>query len=259
MFITGLGRRCAQRESRLRKRAAAYRGAGRRHKLEWLEQRQMLTGSPVQTDPFAAYEGDSGSTNYEFWVFLTGPISEPLDVAYATSDESAEAGSDYAATSGTLHFTPDGPSAQLVTVEVFGDRRWEPNESFEFTLTPLNGAPSYAVGNIIGNDDSVPEVAISDATVVEGPAGEFSYAEFTITRGGAIGDPLNLAYETIFDTADPNDLPYTGQFITMDADEASRTVLIPIYGDGDIEPDETFFVNLYAFDPVEITDNQGVG
>jgi hypothetical protein len=196
-------------------------------------------------------------------VSLTQPITQPLEVAYATSDldsfTRAEAGSDYAATSGTLYFEPGGFTVQVVQVEIFGDMRWESHEQFLVTFTPSDGSDSVFSEGFIANDDDVPQVAISDATVVEGPAGEFSFAEFTITRTGAIGEELNLGYETIFDTADMGDLPYTGEFITMEAGEASRTVLIPIYGDGDVEPSETFFVNLYAFDLVEITDNQGVG
>jgi len=263
MFFAGLRRWCA------REAAAQFTRRSGKHRRNWrlalepLESRQVLTGSPIDVWPGMDYEGDSGSKFLEFQVSLTEPITQPVDVAYETSDldffTRAEAGSDYAATSGTLHFEPGGLTAQVVQVEIFGDMRWESDEQFLMTFTPSDGSGSVLSEGFIANDDGVPQVAISDATVVEGTAEEFGFAEFTITRTGAIGDPLNLAYETVFDTADSEDLPYTGEFITMEAGEASRTVLIPIYGDDSAEPSETFFVNLYSWDLVEITDNQGLG
>lgn len=236
----------------------------RRPMVENLESRYALAGLPIEVSQGADYEGDSGSKFLEFQVSLIEPISQPLAVDYSTSDlvnswSAAEAGNDYAATSGTLYFEPGGATVQILQVEIFCDMRWESNEQFLVTFTPSDGSGSIVSEGFIANDDGVPKVGISDSTIVEGSDEQFSYAEFTITRTGAIGDPLTLAYETSYDTAGSEDLLYVGEWITMEAGEASRTVYIPIHGDKHGESNETFFVNLYSGDIVEITDAQGLG
>jgi hypothetical protein len=227
-----------------------------------------VLASSVEVWGNGVYEGDSGSSYLVFQVNLIAPITEPLAVDYHTVDGDpftsawpAEAGSDYAATSGTLVFEPGGLTSQFVVVEVFGDTQFEfgVNEWLGLICVPADGSDTAAGAGLIAADDALPQLSIADTSVTEGPANEYSFAEFTITRTGASGDPIELAYETQYDTADSEDFPYFGEWITLAAGETSRTVTIPIYGDGVVEPDETFFVNLFSFDIVEIIDGQAVG
>jgi hypothetical protein len=71
---------------------------------------------------------------------------------------------------------------------------------------PSDGSGPSSAGGLIAADDAVPQLSISDATIVEGPLGEITLAEFTISRAGASGDEITLAYETVFDHADGFDL-----------------------------------------------------
>ena len=70
-------------------------------------------------------EGDAGVSILEFSVTLSTTSASNVSVSYATGDFSAEAGSDYTATSGTLTITSGNISATIF-VDVIGDTTSEP-------------------------------------------------------------------------------------------------------------------------------------
>src|SRR5207244_875595 len=120
-------------------------------------------------------EGDSGSTPATFTVSLSAASSFTVTVNYATADNTANAGSDYQSTSGTLTFNP-GETAKPVTVLVNGDTTFEQNETFFVNLTsPTNATISDAQGQgTITNDDAAPptpRLFINDISIVEGNSG----------------------------------------------------------------------------------------
>jgi hypothetical protein len=99
-------------------------------------------------------EGDVGSTNIIFTVSLLPPTLQTVTVAYATSNGTAQAGSDYVATNGLLTFTA-GQTNQFITVTVLGDTNTEPNETFFVNLSvPVNAllARAQAIGTILTDD-----------------------------------------------------------------------------------------------------------
>ena len=77
-----------------------------------------------------------------FKVFLSQMLPIPLRVDYATSDGTAQAGSDYRATSGTLTFAA-GETGKLIVVRVLHDSHDEGEE--RMTLTLSNPRPSSRV------------------------------------------------------------------------------------------------------------------
>jgi hypothetical protein len=105
----------------------------------------------------SANEGNSGLTPFVFTVTLSAASASTVTVAYATADGTANAGSDYNATSGTLTFNP-GITTQTITVNVIGDTIVEPNETFFVNLSsPTNATLAVAQGTgTIINDDSPP-------------------------------------------------------------------------------------------------------
>ena len=114
-------------------------------------------------------EGDAGEANASFPVTLSEPSGDTVTVAYATSDQTATAGLDYTAVSGTLTFPP-GTTSQEVLVPVLGDTLDEPDETFLVTLS----GPSHAVlgdgqgqGTIL-DDDVTPVASIAGTITVEG-------------------------------------------------------------------------------------------
>lgn len=105
----------------------------------------------------SALEGDSGTSSLTFTVSLDKPATATVTFDYATSDDTATAGVDYAATTGSGTIPLGGLSATF-TVDIFGDTDIEPNEVFNLVLSNITGADvadSSGVGSI-GNDDLPP-------------------------------------------------------------------------------------------------------
>jgi len=113
-------------------------------------------GFSAATSAFA--EGDSGTTTLALAVVRT-ETNGTASVDYATADGTAEAGTDYTATSGTLNFA-NGVSLMNVNVVISGDGANEDDETFTVTLTNLTSA--YGGGSLatsvhtvtITNDDT---------------------------------------------------------------------------------------------------------
>lgn len=104
-------------------------------------------------------EGDVGVTPAVFTVTLSTPTSFTVTVDYATRDgyQSAVAGSDYEAISGTLTFEP-GEKMQNILVNVIGDTVNEPDEDFDITLSnpnPVNFEANNSSAIIINDDFDV--------------------------------------------------------------------------------------------------------
>src|SRR5262249_14466752 len=74
-------------------------------------------------------EGNAGTTTTaNFTVSVNGATAQTITVDFATADQTATAGSDYTATSGTLTINPPATSG-TISVVVIGDNINEPNET----------------------------------------------------------------------------------------------------------------------------------
>ena len=92
-----------------------------------------------------------------FAVTLSRPPSSTVTVDYATSDDTATAGSDYTAASGTLTFAA-GETEKTVSVAVLDDAHDEGSETLTLTLSNASGAyleDGTATGTI-NNSDHMP-------------------------------------------------------------------------------------------------------
>lgn len=102
-------------------------------------------------------EGNAGEHAAVFTVSLSAPSTESVVVHFATVDGTAEAGSDYAAASGSLTFAP-GETSRTVGVSVLGDRLLEANETLRLVFSdPAFGtiARGEAQGTIVNDDAAV--------------------------------------------------------------------------------------------------------
>lgn len=133
----------------------------------------------------SATEGDTGSTFLDFEVSLTSSSGTDVSVGYATVNGTADAGEDYAATTGTL-VIPAGTFAASVAVEVFGDLSAESDETFQVVLsTPIGAEVEDGLGlGVIFNDEetaALPTVsAVSPSKIGQAAAGQ----QLTITGTG---------------------------------------------------------------------------
>jgi Ca2+-binding RTX toxin-like protein len=192
-------------------------------------------------------EGNAGTTPFTFTVSLSDVSGVPITVDYQTADGSATtADSDYQAASGTVTFAP-GDTSELVTVDVVGDNKLEPDEDFFVNLSnPTDAAIGDGQGRgLILNDDPIPAVSISD---VSGDEGNFGPTLFTLTV--SLSNPsfqtITVDYATADGAATVADVDYqpTAGTVTFAPEETSKNVTVVVNGDTAIEPDETFFVNL---------------
>ncbi|OYY76284.1 MAG: hypothetical protein B7Y61_18450, partial [Rhizobiales bacterium 35-66-30] len=122
-------------------------------------------------------EGNAGTSDFAFTVTLDKAATGLVSVQYATANGIASAGSDYAAQTGTLTFAA-GETSKVVHIQVTGDTAVEANETFTVKLSAPTGATlghATATGTILNDDTAppahVPEISVSDASVVEGNPG----------------------------------------------------------------------------------------
>lgn len=119
----------------------------------------------VSIDDVSVLEGNTGVTLATFTVTRTGGTGA-FTVGYQTMSNTAVAGSDFAATSGTLSFA-EGQTTQTITVEVAGDTAAEADERFFVALDNPTGdavlADSLGQGTIRTDD----YFRVSD---IQGPA-----------------------------------------------------------------------------------------
>ena len=108
-------------------------------------------------------------------------------------------------------------------------------------------------------DRTVPaSLAIGDATIVEGDAGT-RMASLAVTLSASVKQPVTVNYATANGTAIAgSDYQATSGTLTFRKGETSKTILVPVIGDLDTEPAETFVVNLRGARHATIADARGV-
>ncbi|TAN71110.1 MAG: hypothetical protein EPN17_02870 [Methylobacter sp.] len=101
-------------------------------------------------------EGNDGSTSAVLTVTLSAKSTETVTVDWSTADDSANAGSDYTAKTGTVSIAP-GVTSGVIKIPVSGDTDVEADETFTVNLsTPQNATVSDAGSKAtvtISNDD----------------------------------------------------------------------------------------------------------
>jgi chitinase len=183
----------------------------------------------------------------------------------ATQDGTATAAdNDYTAGAVDLTFAPNVTSQQF-SVDVKGDNKFEPDETFVVVLSNPENADildGQGVGTIVNDDPDVkPNVSIGDVSVLEGHSGT-SQATFTISldRAPTRGD-VHVHWATADGSATVADHDYnaaSGDVVFHDG-ETSQAVNVAINGDTTIEPDETFAVRLSAVTNAGVSRDTGVG
>ena len=78
----------------------------------------------------------------------TNDPSLEVSVDYQTADDTAKAGEDYVATSGTVTFAP-GETNKQVMVQLLNDTMAEPEEQFSLVLSSPSGSVSLSRSNVV--------------------------------------------------------------------------------------------------------------
>ncbi|MFY9224323.1 MAG: Calx-beta domain-containing protein [Blastocatellia bacterium] len=185
-------------------------------------------------------------------------------VNYAISDATATAGSDYAATSGTLTFL-NSEISKTFSISLINDLTDEVNETVNLSLSnPTGGAtlgtPNTAVLTIV-DDDPPASLSIGDVTQAEGNSGT-STMTFTVSLTPASALTVMVNYATSNGTATAtasSDYTAASGTLTFAPGITSQTFSVTINGDRTTEQNEAFFVNLTSPVNAVITDGQALG
>ena len=181
----------------------------------------------------------------------SGGSAGAVMAAYASSNGSALAGSDYTAVGGTLSWANGDAANKTFTVPILDDGAAESSETFALRLSaPSGGATlgSAATQNvtITDNDGSPGVIAVASAsyTVAEN-AGS---AIVTVTRSGGSTGAASVGYATANGsaTAGSDYSAVSGTLTWAGGDASSKTITIPIANDTLSEPSETLQLRLSA-------------
>jgi hypothetical protein len=199
----------------------------------------------VSVGDASVVEGDSGLSTLGFAVTLSGPSGREVDVDYATTDDTATAGTDYASTSGTLVFAA-GETAKQIDVTVKGDFLDEGDETITLTLSALfNADPGslVAIGTIT-NDDAGPKLFVTDAQVAEGNSGTTTMT-FIVTMTPAAASDVTVDYVTSDGTASAgSDYTAAAGTLTIPAGQTTGSINVGVTGDTTPEQSETLALTL---------------
>ncbi|NER16887.1 DUF5060 domain-containing protein [Spongiivirga citrea] len=195
-----------------------------------------------------------------FEVILDNAVSGGFTVDFVTSDDGADAGADYTASSGTLTFAGTAGEVQRITINTNDDSVAESAEGLIVTLsnlsnTSVNLAKIQGFGTITDNDASI---SINDITVAEG-----ENLVFTVNLNGSVSGGFNVDFTTADNTAISGE-DYTqvsGSLSFAGTNGETQTISITTSDDTAVENTEQFFVNLSNLNTnlASITDGQGVG
>lgn len=175
-----------------------------------------------------------------------GDTNSTVSVNYATSNETATAGSDYTSTNGSLTFSP-GQTNRTFSIFLLADGLGEFNETFRVNLSSpsagaqLGAATSATVTLIETNFPGVLGLEASDFQVNESDGN----IQLRVRRTGGGTNVLSVNYATSNGTATASsDYLTTSGLLTFGPADASKTMTVPIVDDWPIEGSETFSVRL---------------
>jgi|GEM_PF-1666994 len=196
-------------------------------------------------------------------VRLSNQTDRTVTVAYATADDTATAGSDYVATSGTLTFNPLELEKSFI-VPVIDDAVDEVHETFNVILSnAVNAALPASPGVCTIGDDDGPAISVNDVSVAEGDSGP-TLVTFTLSLSAPSPQFVGVVVSTADGSANARSFrsdyqAITNRFVLFPAGSTTATLTVFVNGDQIIEPDETFFVNLSRPQEATVGDGMGVG
>ena len=214
----------------------------------------------LAVDDAATSEGQSGSKPLAFQVRMSEPAAAPVNFDYYTDNGTAAAGSDYQSAAAIAAAIPAGQTSASIPVTVYGDTTPEANETFALNLANPSGASigdAQARGRI--DNDDLPTLSVSDASVVEGNSGTVT-ASFRLQLSAPSPNPVSFDIGTSNGTASAgSDYVARNQSRIIDPGRTSAVFEVAVNGDALVEADESFNVTLANAVGATIADGTGVG
>ena len=202
-----------------------------------------VLGSVVMSIEDVSVSERTGSMTFD--VVLDKAYTEEINVDWATSDQTATAGSDYTSGSGTLTFAVDD-TRKTITVAINNDALLgEADETFQVTLSNLRPTgkvqfgKATATGTIINASTIL--ASIEDATADE----EAGSMTFNVVLDKAYTEEINIDWKTTDDRAGTlGDYTSSSGTLTFAVGDTSKTFTVALVDDNTWEADEPFDVHL---------------
>ncbi|HEV7571149.1 MAG TPA: Calx-beta domain-containing protein [Thermoanaerobaculia bacterium] len=212
------------------------------------------SSAKLTVDDTTAVEGNAGTTPAVFTVHLqpaNAIVTATVD--YQAFGLTANLGSDFAATQGTLTFRA-GETMKTFNVPIIGDTLAEADETFSVQLSnPVNAAieRGTAFATIVDDDHGgppIPFASIDNVTVDEGNSG-LNLASFALRLNisSAMLTRVRVQSQDVTATGNSDYIPLHAD-IFFQPGETVKTFTVAIVGDTVYEPDETFNVVITGAD-----------
>jgi hypothetical protein len=163
-------------------------------------------------------------------------------VLFETVDDGAQAGDDYAETSGTARIKKRKRSTTLA-IPILGDALDEPDEALSLRLSSPKRAklrdPEAEVA--IRDDDPEPTVTLATDALNEG-TGSDPVHTITAQLSAASAKPIRVDYATANGSATASDFTATSGTLGFAPGDVSKTFSLTTTGDFGDEPDETLMI-----------------
>jgi len=202
----------------------------------------------VNLSDASVLEGDNGNADLVFDISLSAPAIGAVSLRYDSSNLTAEAGTDYTATSGTLKI-PQGTVSATIVVPVNGDLAFEADETLVLSLSNLSSnarlGTSAAFGTIL--TDELPRVSIAPAAVNEGQSGTQALTFMVTLNAPTLGAVIvDFATSDNGSASAGDDYQASSQSVTIDEGLTQAIATVLVNGDVTPEADETFLITLGA-------------
>ena len=206
------------------------------------------TGTPGIRVGDTVVDESAGLAN--FFVWLDRPSASPVSLAYATANDTAAAGQDSRAVSGTLYFAP-GEMVKTVVVDIFDDALTENAEAFGLVLGNPVGA-TIVDGNgaaLIGASDQPsvgqPQVTALPIVVSEGDA----MTGFVLQLSAPSRSSVTVNYQLVNGTAIANnaaDFHAKSETLVFAPGETVKWIPLLLTDNIAAEGDEVFSLDLFS-------------
>lgn len=191
-------------------------------KVDFNKQESHVFAPVLEIGNTVVVEGNSEQNTIEIMVILSEFCSTPVTVQYQSKNGTAEEGSDYVATNGTLTFAP-GERMKKISIPIKEDKSCEADENFEVVLSNPSGA-TLAQGSgkitIINDDFKCPATSGSNSLGRNLAVYEvrFTFNGYTSFQTGPPDCPIRSNGKVVLtgllsgveDVAEDDDIMYTG-------------------------------------------------
>ncbi|HEX2835625.1 MAG TPA: Calx-beta domain-containing protein [Thermoanaerobaculia bacterium] len=218
----------------------------------------ILVSGPPQIRMAAASTTTAETGSVALTIERINGATGPASVDWATIPGSAGT-SDYASASGSVTFA-NGETTKTINIAIAPDTLDENAESFGVELSNVSsgtelGSP-FSTTIHITDDDLPPSVSIGDAGLAEGNAP----LAFNVALSAASGKAITVDFVTSNGTATAgSDYAAAAGTLTFAPGETTKSISVQLFGDANIELDETFQLTLSNETNVTLGDSMATG